>query len=624
MTLQPGAGTASPPLPSSLTSYQIRIAQARHDLCLRYDALVAAYEARGEKLSLNRAARLLGKNAGRLHAHLDLWLPRRDFTDLIPPANAGRPARWKEFALRADVRAKLQEFYLLSCGASSDGMTKGRRSGSAASTLAVFGRDPLCQAEPELAEELLAGTQPVALLRVIREINDLHEQKLRGAKHSSLNAQLIMRRTLVEILADGTAQPIAPGDWWVFDDMSDNLPHWWTGPEGLPFVGRQGLYAFDVRRRWVGVEKLGTVRDAYTAAIILRFVRKLMLACGKPRRGVVFERSVWQARTIKGCRITPSGGLEDVKLERGAMSEHEKSELQRGLSALGIIVHYTHTPRGKEIEGAFHHLQRLKPMIAAQWAARNGHTQPVNIGRHAGEFEHGAKQLRRVRNRSHHPADLGFLHMEQSLDIDLETMRFIDRDQGDYPALAPLRAEDHAVFLPEKRDLQIRDGHVTATVDGMPLDFCAPELFASLGSGYRLTIAFDPSDPLLGAAIYNAETSSANWPGWKQGEFIGHAGFLPMVARFDHREGGHADVAGDLRRRFNKHVRTAFAAVVGLRHARVSEARDGRGEVATTAGHAAGAPNPGGAPAAPRQVDGRAAALALPPTRDSVAELFGG
>jgi len=145
------------------------------------------------------------------------------------------------------------------------------------------------------------------LLNVIREINDLHEQRYRGPKHASLNGTLTMRRTLVEILQDGQTVPIQPGDWWVFDDMSDNLPHWWTGPEHTQMIGRQGLYAYDLTRPWIGVEKIGTVRDSYTAAIILRFLRQWMQVYGKPRRGVVFERSIWEANVIKGCRITANG-----------------------------------------------------------------------------------------------------------------------------------------------------------------------------------------------------------------------------------------------------------------------------------------------------------------------------
>lgn len=552
--------------------------------------------------SANACARLIGIGKGQLSK----ILARRRLDRLTPAfEQRGQHAAWSDFAAREDVRRELHALYLLSCGASSDYMTKGRRTGSMASTLKVFALSPLCP--PDLAEVLRAGRQPIALVRVVRQMNDLHEQASRGAKHRSLNGQMIMRRTLTEILADGTEGDIQPGDWWVFDDMSDNLPHWWTGPKNEPLLGRQGLYAYDITQRWLGVEKVGTARDSYTAAIILRFVRRLMQALGKPRRGIIFERSVWQARTITGCRLTTTGKIADEEIELPALPLEEQAKLQDGLRALGIKLHYTYTPRGKEIEGAFNHLQRLKPMIAHQRAQTTGAPLAQNIGRHAGEYEHPAKQVRRVRNGSHHPEDLGFLHIDASRDLDLAVMEFIlGPDAPAYPALAPLEPRDFAVFLPEPRELIIRDGRITATVDGQPLDFTAPELFAALGSGYRLAIKFDPSEPTLGAALYNAETSSANHRGWRVGEYVGWADFLPPVARFDWREGVD-DPQADLRRRFNKHVRTAFG-IVGLKHARASTARDGRGSVAEVSGS-------GSTPAAPLPPRGEASANPPPPVR---------
>jgi len=432
-------------------------------------------------------------------------------------------------------------------------------------------------------------------VRVIREINDLVEQRHRGEKHMSLNANLSLRRSLVEILESGERVPITEGDWWVFDDMSDNFPHWWTGPENVQLIGRQGLYAYDIKRRWLGVEKIGTVRDSYTAAIILRFLRRLMADFGKPRRGIIFERSVWQSRAITGCRITSGGTLIDEEMERPGMSNPDKALLQEGIESLGLTLHYTYTPRGKEIEGAFNHLQRLKPMFAG----RKG----INLGRHAGEFEAGAKHLRRVRAASHTPESLGFLHIDASRDLDLELMNWInaqpyqqatgeDIEAPAYPALGELSDRDLAVFLPETRELQITNGKLTARVDGQPYDFVAPELFAALGSGYRLALKFDPAEPTLGGAIYNRDASSANRHGWQVGEFIGWAEFLPEVARFDWSQGG-PDEAAALKRRFNKHIRTSYGAVGlqrrGTAAAAVSIAatvRDGRGQVAEVSGGA--------------------------------------
>jgi hypothetical protein len=563
--------------------------------------------------TLEEIAGLVGTSAPTLcrlkrdYAHLsdDELIPENLAAEFT---NSGRTSPYQALADDPKVQQRLEELYLLSCGASSDYMTKGRRTGSAAAVLKIFARDPLCP--PMLSEELRRGKEPAPLVRVIRRVTDLMEQRSRGEKHAGLHGTVTHRRSLIEIMADGSQVPIELGDWWVFDDMSDNMPHWWAlenGTEetkGTYGIGRQGLYAYDPARPsgtengprgwWLGVEKIGTVRDSYTAAIILRFIRRLMQDFGKPRRGIVFERSVWQAQSIAGFRITANGSLVDEEVERDPLANEERALIQKGLESLGLKIHYTHTPRGKEIESAFNYLQRLKPMVATLSGPAEAGTPypiPVNIGRHAGEYEHAAKQLRRARAmsggaNSFNPAELGFLHIDASADLDEKVMQIINEERqvngAGYPDLPPLEQRDMAVFLPEIRELELRNGKVTAKEAGQPFDFCAPELFASLGSGYRLYVRFDPSEPTLGAAIYNRETSSANFEGWQDGMFIGFAEFLPEVARFDWRSEKDS-TAEDIKRRFNKHVRTAYRAV-GMKHARAATVRDGRGNVAEVGG----------------------------------------
>ncbi len=563
----------------------------------RVQLIRTARELRAGAHTLEVIAALTGSGAPRVGGRLREYEAVAD-VDLTPElcaaafTNSGRRSRWEDLAANPRVQQRLQQLYLKSAGASAEVMTRGRRTGSLAATLLVFTEDDLCPLD--LRREIRQGKFPTPLIRAIRKMNDLHEQMLRGEKHRSLNAELIQKRSLIEILQDGSERPIQRGDWWVFDDMSDNLPHWWTAPDGQPLIGRQGLYAYDLTREWLGVEKIGNARDAYSSALILRFLRRLMEQFGKPRRGVVFERGVWAARNIKGLRLAPEGlGVEEW--ERPAIDPAERQLVQDGLKALGLIVHYTHTPRGKEIEGGFNYLQKLKAMMAPNGA--------VNIGRHAGEFEHAAKQVRRARAQSHHPQDLGFLHMDASRDLDLKVMEFInargvraatgeDFGQIPYPQLTPLSVRDRALFLPEQRELTLLNGCVSTTVRGEDLEFCAPELFVALGSGYRLYVRFDPDEPTLGAALYNRETSSANFHGWQQGEFIGWAEVKPTVARFNWS--GVEDAAGQLERRYNRAVRTSFGAV-GLNH-RVATARDGRGNSAVVQ------QSPGGRSAAPAPV----------------------
>ncbi len=57
--------------------------------------------------------------------------------------NCGATSKWEQLGQQPDVRRRLQELYLLSCGASSAYMTVGRRTGSAAAVLKVFSEDPL-------------------------------------------------------------------------------------------------------------------------------------------------------------------------------------------------------------------------------------------------------------------------------------------------------------------------------------------------------------------------------------------------------------------------------------------------------------------------------------------------
>ena len=112
-------------------------------------------------------------------------------------------------------------------------------------------------------------------------------------------------------------------------------------------------------------------------------------------------------------------------------------------------------------------------------------------------------------------------------------------------------------------------------MDGDTYDFTHPEIFSSLGTGYRLIVKFDPAEPQIGAAIYNNESSTVNFNRWQVGEFICWADHLPTVPRYDWTEGSYDDPAAMLKRRFNKAVRTAYGAV-GLNH-RTSTALDGRG-----------------------------------------------
>ena len=557
--------------------------------------------------SLTDIARKVGRSAGTVCNLLKEFghLPTFELTaERLATARGegGRRIDAEILARLPEVRQALQQLYLSTIQGSSEYITKGRRTGSASLALMRFADNPICP--PALARALRRGSQPRALLNVIREINSEIEQKYRGQEHSELNGTLIQRRELVEILEDGTKLPIHPGDWWVFDDMSTNFPFWWTDADGRQLVGRQGLYAYDVCQRWIGCELVGTSRDSYTAAIILRFFRRLFKGLGKPRRGVVLERSVWAASSIKGFRVTSSGDVIEQDLVRPSMSKDDKTLIHDGLEAIGLHVHYTHTPRGKEIEGGFAYLQRVFPTFATRLRseATARHASAINLGHHAGEFERGAKAMRQAHSGSRLPEDLQFLHIDQHADLTEKTMQWINRrksgqwavtsDQSEsqsdhsplitshYPKLAALSERDFAAFLAERNEVAIRDGKVTVQRHGIVADFTNPTVFAHLGTGFRVYVKWDSSEPSVGAAIYSRETSSANFAGYQVGEYICSAEYHPTVARFDWREEacGPNDVAHQHKKAFNQAVRTAFRAV-GMPALKAATARDGKGQV---------------------------------------------
>ena len=511
--------------------------------------------------------------------------------------NSGRRSPWEDLVNDPAVVKRLRELYLLTIGSSSAYMAQGSCTGSKSLALERFADESaLCPAA--LAHQLRMGLKPEPLIRTIRAITADVEAKFRGERASGLGGTMIHHRGMFEILPDGAQVDIRMGDWWVFDDMSTNHPFWFDGPEGKVFVGRQGLYGFDIMGKWLGFDLVGTSRDAYTAAIILRFLRRLFQALGKPRRGVVFELSVWAARAIKGVRLDAKGKPVDDEYERPGLDIDDRNNIRDGLRSLGILVHYTHTPHGKEIEGAFNYYQRVFATFVTP--------EVINIGRHRGEFERGAKALRQAHAESHHPQSLGFLQMDAHAAIGEQTMGWINqrafyrqqevrgqmaevspedesapRDGSAYPTdLKALTELDLSVFLPVSRQVQLRGGKVAVKYGGNPepLEWSAPELFASLGPGYEVLVKFDPTEPTLGAAIYNS-TNADNWRGWRKGEFMGWATYLPVTPRFNwEKDGNQVDEANEMKRRYNLFVRTAFRTVVN-RRVKAASYRDGQGNL---------------------------------------------
>lgn len=426
-------------------------------------------------------------------------------TALAPQRAPGRESQWNLLSQLPAVQAKLTHLYLATIGASGEPMTHHRHTGSVALTLERFAEEPECPRD--LAEQLSRGSQPKPFLKFLGKITTDHEQRIRGAKKLALHGATA-RRDQTITLEDGRRAMNRAGFIWSLDDMSSNHPFTFPQPDGTDGLSRQGLYAWDVASRaWLGFDLVARPREAYRAEDILRFLRRLMMTRGKPAV-LRLERGIWHSNAIKGITLddepVQDGGI------RPAMDDQEKARLQDGLEAIGIQIQYVHNAHGKgEIEGGFRYLQTIVATYASQF---------VCIGRHAGEFEAGAKAVRRVRSGSHRATDLGFATMGQLGDAIERAMTFHNRrrvgreqtaeeiwskDTAAHP-LPSLTEKDLAAFLPVIREATINGLRITCQIDGQPHDWRA-EKFSDLGNGYRVWIRFDPSEPTLGAAVYNRE-----------------------------------------------------------------------------------------------------------------------
>ncbi len=443
----------------------------------------------------------------------------------------GRKSKWDTVLEIPGVADRLRQIHASTIAAASESTTRDRRTASVATTLKLFSVDPDCP--PDLRDKLRRGQFPAPLRRFLSRLTPEAEALVRGPKHFTLSGPSGHRDRAIKTigLPDGTRAEM-PANWTVqWDDMSLNQPYWVEGPDGSPILCRQSLISRDVATgRWQTCELVARVRDAYTAADILRTVRRYCELYGVPDE-IVFERSVWASRSITGWDVTPAGDWFEQDIARPAMEDSERNHLSQGLRALGIRLTTTYSARGKaHLEGGFNPLQRYLA----------GFTRNMpNMGRHGGEFEKTATQIRRVRNGVIHPADAGFPHATQLLDAVMRCFDFLnslpttrgDCPEDDYAASLQARTSrsltpmDRAVFLPERSDLTVRGCALWPQRDGR--EFCfRSDLLAQLGDGYRVAIAWDSTEPSLGAAVYNREAETLrNSAGAAVGQFLGWAAY---------------------------------------------------------------------------------------------------
>ncbi len=493
--------------------------------------------ARQALLDQGHSTKFAARELGEAHVTLWRWAQRVAGLDLEDPKNlpdildklcdrtsaCGRSGDYEPLLLIPAVGQKLREIHAATLGASAASMTNDRRTGNYSATLKAFTLEPECP-EP-LKPKLLAGKFPVCLTRFLAQVTPEIEARLRGTKHFALHGPSGRREKCIG-LPDGSRAYLPAG--WVIelDDMSVNQPFWVEGPDG-PILSRQGLYVRCLKGGWRAVELISRPRESYTSADILRFLRRFCSLYGKPRK-VRIERSVWAARNIAGFRLQGGDWVQE-EVVRDAMGKEQRSDLENGLRAIGVEIEYCHSARGKsDLEGAFHPFQTNLAIFTRDF---------INVGRHAGEFEHAARKMRQVRAGSHHPKDLGFPHQSELLARIQKTFDFLNslprkggtfdevwtRDTAKWP-LAALTTGDLAAFLPLLRERAINGGAVYPVVNGKTFCFRAPEAFMSLGDGYRVYVRFDDTEPSLGAAIYNREgNNSSNHQGHALGKFIAWA-----------------------------------------------------------------------------------------------------
>jgi hypothetical protein len=365
--------------------------------------------------------------------------------------------------------------------------------------------------------------------------------------------------------------------------MTLNQPWYveWSDPNdpcsanyGVRLLRGQLLVMIDVgSQRILGFLLLARPKDSYRAEDIWSWFGQVFTDVGLPRVGVRLERGIWESQAIHGLPIVDS--TWDTKRRLG------------GLGALGVRVIRSYSPKTKSIESLFNQLQKVLGVLGVQ------------VGRKRGEFQKPTKDYLACRAGKKHPADCGFLYADEIAKRIKNACAFLNGDcrEGEvYSGIpdelwkrhvsssSPLRAlapEKAWVFMPHKRELTIGNGMVRARFAEHECSyyFTHPELFASLGRGYRVVVCFDPALPEQGAVIFNNESGSRAHTGTGVGEFLGVAEFVDRVPQFSAFDGYDDEAGYERRRRFSEQCRKAYRAIPlpGARGSSATTVRDGRG-----------------------------------------------
>lgn len=462
--------------------------------------------------------------------------------------------------------------------------------------LRLFARTPECR--PELADAILkARSSKHTLTPTLRRQARVTQSSrlLRDGPEAFALHGIVTPRDLTFVDFDGAEKPIFPGLLFEGDDMTSNEPCWlpWDDAAdpcavrwGCRLVRPQTIFWLDVgSARFVGYSTILRYNDAYRAQDILWSISHLFHSVGAPKF-MRLEYSVWDAGIINA--------LDSV---------HNLCHIHRATSA-----------KTKFIENRFNQLQK--------YLALSG----VSMGRNRGQKEQPTKQWLAAREGRLDPRAI-FPSLETwtaKVDAALvafngeplegevygpaNARRFHDRrawvpDEvwAVHTAAHPLKAptvEESYRLLPVQAEVSVRGGHVAVkSAEHDATFYFYHDLFARLGDGYKVTVACDPAQPHLGAAILNREIGARAMErgalGIATGEATRPVGFSELlcvaepvdrVPQFSATREWDDRASFERRRRYREQCRLQYRAILPFGRgqpaaARAAEHRDGRGNV---------------------------------------------
>jgi hypothetical protein len=453
------------------------------------------------------SCKMAAAKLGLPNATLSRWVKRvhecgGDVEEATVPKETGRPVMFAA----TDFEVSLARWYRLN-----------KESLTVAAWF--FARDE--RVRPEIAEvvklveekALTSGKReewPESVRRAFR-VTEEEKAAFRGKK-ASQQTEMVTRRGMFEILADGTHRDILPGNTWELDDYSANQPFIFKDPAtGELSLGRQVLACRDLSAaRWLGFDHIGRERDAYRGEDIVRYIERLVRSWGLPSR-LRLERGSWESSYVHGIEV------EGIKGRWGDLADLFEIEHVFKSKGKGII------------EGGFNVLQR--------WLGHTG----TDIGRVRGEFEEATKRLRQAQTTGIDPLTLGFLtqdkssvlHEEAAATINSRPMKREHLDERVSPDdlvarngwhTQELRESQAWYFLPYKVQRTVRAG----TVEVSPGNGWPKMIFAINGvrdevhleNGHQVLLAYDPARPELGARVANGDRSARNREGWGVGQLL--------------------------------------------------------------------------------------------------------